>query len=105
MWAMKSSVTTASATSVTSILCLAIRESSRSNGPVKFSSRTWNTGRSQTVSAAWGSAVATAETGPGAAVDGSAGLAGRSGDVATVDELASQLAVVVGALVVRGEGS
>src|SRR4051812_38210308 len=35
MWATKSSATAASATSVTSSLCLAISESSRSNGPEK----------------------------------------------------------------------
>ena len=39
---MKSSVTWCSATSVTSILCLPMSCSSRSNGPVKLSRRTVN---------------------------------------------------------------
>src|SRR5690625_4481192 len=76
---MKSSVTTANATSVTSILCLAISDSSRSNGPEEFSRRTWSPGRVL----------------PGAAVELASGSL-RSGDVATVDQLAGQLAVVVG---------
>jgi hypothetical protein len=42
MYAMKSSVTWCNATSVTSILCLPMSCSSRSNGPVKLSSRTVN---------------------------------------------------------------
>src|SRR5699024_3033211 len=73
---MKSSVTTANATSVTSILCAAISESSRSKGPVKFSSRTSKAG----------------------------GAAAVSGDVTTVDELPRQLPVVVRTRMVGGEG-
>ena len=42
MWPMKSSVTWCSATSVTSIRRWLISCSSRSNGPSKLSSRTWN---------------------------------------------------------------
>src|SRR5690625_54427 len=84
---MKSSVTTANATSVTSILCLAISDSSRSNGPEKFSRRTSNPGRVI----------------PGAAVALASGSL-RSGDVATVDQLAGQLAVVVGTGVIRRIG-
>src|SRR5680860_1509840 len=80
MCAMKSSVTRARATSVMSSWCLEISPSSRSNGPLKFSSRT------------------SKGTVPGAG----AVLTADSGCVTTGDQLAGQLAVRVGPGAGRG---
>ena len=67
MCAMNSSVTCESATSVTSILCLLIRLSSRSKGPSKLSRCTANAARSlrglaRTRSTSWASSGATARS-------------------------------------------
>src|SRR4051812_31901337 len=81
---MNSSVTRASATSVMSSLCLAIRPSSRSNGPLKLSR--WTSKPADPLGA---------------------GAAGASGGVATGDELTGELAVRDRAGVrgrVRGDG-
>src|SRR5690606_9037184 len=78
MCAMKSSVTRASATSVMSSLCLVMSDSSRSNGPLKLSSRTSNPVRA------------------GGSVGG-----GGSGGVATGEQLPRELPVRDGAGVGR----
>src|SRR6187402_3172702 len=79
---MNSSVTCASATSVMSSLCLAIRPSRRSNGPLKLVRWTSN---------ALVPTGALAPVGPEA--DCSGGTARSSGGVATGDELTCQLTV------------
>src|SRR5690606_30262284 len=92
---MNSSVTCARATSVMSRRCLAISESSRSNGPSKFSSVTANSpsGRDP-------AAVASASD---AATAPDSGMA-FSGGVAAGDQFASETAVGLGPRVVGGVG-
>src|SRR5690554_1407548 len=94
---MNSPVTMLSDTSVMSISCLEISESSRSNGPSKLLSVTEN------FAASWLAAEAAADgsSADDASVASTAGTA--LGDCATDDQLSSELTVGLGRRVLRGE--
>src|SRR6188508_1444665 len=92
---MNSSVTAESDTSVMSISCFAISESSRSNGPSKFESATRNP-----VSAA---SAAPFPAGAVAPVAPSPETGTASGDRATEDQLPCELPIGLRGLVLGGE--